>query len=278
MALLSVNPLAKGLFRKAIISSGSYHDYQSMPIGLAQSENVMRSLKASSLEQLRALDWRDFVLVSHIPTGAPSIDGKMFKEPPTLLWKRGQLNYDSAMVGMLSIDSLAGWPYLSTVKPDSPPSTAWEIINKLLYMNLTSFGITQEMIFNEQYKPSMFNGRMDTTTSVIVRDQIFACPIQNMLQDSQHAGRRMWAYFMGSTWKGGVFNATGGAANLPAGYLPHAGELGYMWGPPRCAADGTVVAPDGGAVKGWREDYDLREFSRATTSAAYETTLQNYLG
>ena len=75
-----------------------------------------------------------------------------------------------------------------------------------------------------------------------------------------------------------MFNATSNSVYLPAGYLPHAGELGYFWGPPRHSSDGTVTAPDGEHVDVWTADVDLREFDSATTSAAYDSTLQNYLG
>ena len=86
-------------------------------------------------------------------------------------------------------------------------------------VGLKALGISQDAIFGEEYNPTFFAGRMDAATDVAGRDNMFGCAIRAMLEESQHAGRPTWAYFMGSTWPGGVFNASTGAVDLPAGCL-----------------------------------------------------------
>jgi para-nitrobenzyl esterase len=99
---LIASPLAKNLFHRAIGESGAMFTNDNLPLAKAEEAgiNVMTTLKAASLKDLRAIPADSLQHIGHTLRHSPIIDGYVLPEPIVTIFKAGKET---------KVDLLTGW-------------------------------------------------------------------------------------------------------------------------------------------------------------------------
>jgi para-nitrobenzyl esterase len=106
---LIASPLAKGLFRRAVIQSGGYTLYDTETVSDAEvfGEKLMTALEAGDgpgqLEKMRALTWQAiFAAASSAAPGSFTgavVDGWLLPKPPAEIFEAGEQNPTEIVIG-----------------------------------------------------------------------------------------------------------------------------------------------------------------------------------
>ena len=114
---MTVSPLAKGLFHRAIAESGSSVAANNRAAGMREAEEAGAKFAvpkgASGIKQLRAMSWQELSDLSGSPTSSfrPVVDGWVQPESPADTFAHGTQNDVPTLTGMTARSPWTkGWP------------------------------------------------------------------------------------------------------------------------------------------------------------------------
>lgn len=110
VSALCASPLAKGLFKRAMLESSTVasheppHSYRSFDKALESGEELMKRYGAKSISELRALPAEKLVLEAETQHEM-TVDGYVLKEDPYFSYKNGEFNETAILHGFNSEES-----------------------------------------------------------------------------------------------------------------------------------------------------------------------------
>ena len=122
VSVLCASPVARGLFHRAIVSSGAAvgpWSPSNVSTGLASSALYMDAVGAKTVDDLRRMDLQTIMTGNQTATsmatrvwgGVIAVDQVVMNQSVATAWSSGALNMDALIVGVDTADGLAEYPY-----------------------------------------------------------------------------------------------------------------------------------------------------------------------
>jgi carboxylesterase type B len=225
ICILTVSPLAAGLFHRAIMESGVCAVLSKTGLGAGDSSD------APTAAELRAMPLGE---IFKLQTGFASIDGWVLRKDPWTAISDGDLSIDSFLIGSNSYDGLAPWMPDSTI-PNT--RTVWEQ-EMLGFVATDGYSLSAADEFLEQYAPERY--LTDTTGEPYFRasvtqftaDATMVCPSAWLHTKLGQLGKQAYLYHFsygpscsdvaGNRWPDSPYASAGGWAS-------HTAELQYVF-------------------------------------------------